>query len=1585
MDDNLVPPFGTPVPVFRVHRWLGRDKRHTYIFVGEKSRVPGDILAHMERAEKDPTQWHTELQGFGCGDRPPNPVSFLFGTVWPDDRVIYGLTKVLKHMHKSDILPFAWNQNGLLRFDWPTLEIDPAAVDPWEHPLQVVSRQPHYTPHQLMGNDDLNVIFYEDVKGLPEERLHMYFPDIKERTRLLPQKMIDTTESYLSRIWTVQVPTIREISTKIRGIAYRASFDTSRFQTSLSDIFEGQQATSRTQMIQWIDDVTRVMYKLYKKHTITANMLNKWTNRYKIPKVPCIVFYDIWNKSSTFSKVQIQEDGVVMLTYSIDSKDHTIGGIQEIEEHANKTVQRLGELLGTPVAGMEMADISYDCSMSVSMIGINANTLMNRIHTALGNAVPLLFPVPKGGHETVRNEYIFKRASNLDYDFSVAEMLQSLLEYRVDMESIRKLFLEFGHTNAQFDSAVEELAFAETQGKVVRPAIDMDRSDPPIISFSQKNGSLLIGIKHLPSIEEARRGLRWFASILFSTIHSLKKEEKLVEVVSVGPSEEEEPSVEEAEAEVAEGEEAPSRRSSPFEFEEEEEGEVSPIIRSESSESFEFDGGGLRYLLDRLQKADNAIFANEKKNYAKGCQKPFQPLVMTREEWDASKAKVANSILYRGNYYSCPRIWCQETGVVMTEEEFKKKGKCPGKGEDPTILRPDPNIRFIGLKKSALIENKQKLHFPCCFKSDQLKKAYEKGETYEDLTVYNDKGKEVKFDQGKAPKKEEKRRGVVMGEETYIFKKREPVPERGRYGSIPKSLYGLFYPQLAEQATNITTQETIIRYGLGVQEDSLMESIAYVLDLEPGKKNKEGLIEKLLEVLDPLTFLSLEGGAILSAFVSHGPPGVTYDSWRNWIDQYPEYKATMGIDDPTMGPENDKIIREMKIYEAYLRFVHHLQSNDEKNTRILYNLLALYGVLLVIWERGKTSDDISLSCPYFLGYDELLEIIPSFRNRYVMLLHDSHTKYPYYEPLEIRALNQPPMIEMTLDKYPMVQDLMAKCPVPYARDDFAVVERVRGMIYWIGNLFESFDAKQFLPKTVVLGSDLHIEGLITNNMLWVQLPRISFEVLPKFVEMLASMKLEPQLAYHEDLDHRLPEASVRRDLLDLFRNKCESFGFRVYSKVPPPAPVVPVVSVMANRHTARFEGIDQELRELRDVQLKIARYFLYNYSEKVAPHIDKPRKKFIDAVLTLVLKDLWKKGDAPVSSRVRLLVKTAVEEMPLIYGTEALQQWIHTIILEPYHFYDSNLYTDHQAWVFSQLAVEAGLPSDVVVPTAAKPRKSSIPTQDDLHTVQLDEQREAPFLAEVPLMAQEGEVNIEEMPTKWKQIIKLMRLKEYAPRHIINLFTWIAHKIHSPMAWKDVQHIKYVQISNIFQKLSKDAFTKAVEPMLEEPTFRNIWITRLHQSKTITPSRLMEVMWSERTQLGNILKEVADTEPSPLWPMYLDLQIMAQLLDIFILVIFRKSYIKGEKVSDIENYRLSSKLYCNQYTTLERPLILLYQEDIKKDQNIRRFHLAFSKRRYIDPFNPRVEMEKIDYYYPSASNSPDLIQRIIYAHLEMRR
>ena len=1578
--DGLIASFKAPpsIPVVGVRRWRSKNKETLYIFVGKKTHIPEETLEHMSAAEST-KEWHSSVRSLtGYKTRPADDIRFVFATIWPDDSVMYALVKILTMIRTvstketlHDIYPFAWNRHGILRFDWPTLAIDPEKLNPWEHTLDIVSKQPEYDPYALVGTDEIYLVLYDDIRGsLDKKNLAMYFPDAEYTTKLIPKKFIQATEEYLEDVWMSPTPNILQATSRIKGVMFEASYKPTEMSIAIADLYENSTATKTTQLIQWSDDTMRVIYKLYKKHKIRPSDFVKWTSSYNVPRVPSIVFYDILNGTGTSIRVQIQEDGMIYVAYNIDPMTRgteSLGTMEEIQRHSKSISDRIKKMLKLDALPLKMADVSYDVISSISTTGIDKEQLFREIQKALGESVPLFFMVYRHTDKN-KKTMIFRRASNLHYQFSIAEVVQSMLDYGIHSDDVRSYLLGLGYERDQLNSAMEEVASAHEEGKAVRPSLNIDVEHVMVLTLVHVDGSLKYGIRHAPDTEEAKRALRWLSSVVSKVVFELR-----AEAVSVSISSEGTPEAAEARAVPAAPAEAEQALA---EAEEEADEEI------KSEESWEFGGGGKTskktgdgFLLERLQASDPIIFKNDKINYARGCQGDRQPLLMSKGEWEKSKTKVANSMLYRNNYYSCPSIWCREAGVVMTSEELKEnKGFCPNSKEKPIILWDKPKERFIGFNKNVITENGKNIYSPCCFMADQF--SGKKGKMYEDLVVYKSDGEplemapEARKEKGAKPK-EEPRKGRKEDEDTYILKPSVPIG-KGRYGSVPLALYRIFFPQSNEPSNNISIQPTIIRHGMGTHaEDSLMASIAYAL----GYPSKKELMEELIKVLDPLTFISLEGGAVLAAFMNDNTPQVSYEAWTKWIDQYPAYKKLLEI----MGDENPDdvfILRERKIYEAYLYFIEHLLSNDPKNTRMLYNILARLGVLLMVWERDRSGEGVRLSCPYFMSYKDMKGLMQQFKNRYIMLLYHGSYKYPYYEPLEIRTLNKPPVREIALDDYPEATDVSLKCPVAYDEGDFMVVEKLRGLIYWTMNMFQ-FSYKQYMPETIVLSTDLRIEGILTHGSIWIGFPRPSIEILPRLVDMLEGMKLKPRLHYHEDVDIDTVIAMfyvVNREEYEVWKQRCSAIGFRVLDKIPPAPPVVPTVPIMPTKYEKDLSATRKDAVKWRDNQLRIARYMLYQYDAKVAQHVGKPRKDFINEMIELVTSDLLKKYKLQMHERKE--VKTAVEEMPLIYGKDSLKKWIHAITLTPYRFYDSGVHTVDDVknnWTFSQLAVEVGLPVGVVTPSSAiTPIEDTLPQHDDIHPIETMPAPPPP--GELPRMARPENINLEDMPTKWKKAkIVLMSIKRNRADNIPELVHWIASKVFSPFVWHDIVHTRYNQIIG-FTGLPLNEFKEAIGLVLQEPTFKRTLQDVLNISKSMKDDEMLSYMWSHRTELTDKINEISVMEPSPVWPMDMDLRIMAQLYDVFVLVMFRKPYSMGEKEqgkkeTDIENMRLSSMLYFNQYASMERPLVMLYRERDKDKPSINPNVYSLIKSQMDGKF-----------YYNSASDAPEEIQAIINAH-----
>jgi hypothetical protein len=1504
-----------PLPVLGVRRWLSKSKSTLFLFVGSEEHLPTHMMQHIQEAEKGGA-WHDSLGALtGYRERPAKDIHFVFQTVWPDDSILYALTKVLRSIGSGNVLPFAWNSSGILRFQWPTLDTNPEGLNPWEKSLGYVDRQPLYTPYRLVGSKELNIVLYDDIReALDDKQRHMYFPDARLAGQLLPERLVQRTEFYLEEVWTTPAPTVLDVSSRIRGCSFTASHGQ---EVSLSGLYEQTSTTHDVPLIQWTDDITRVMYKLYKKHRVRANDLRKWTERYHIPKTPSLVMYEVPSRSGTHARVQIQEDGEMSIVYSIDAKETTFKALDDVEEHARGIADRLREMLEAKSLPLRMANISYDVDVRISTLGLNEDTMHKGIMDAVGNALPLFFMVHVHA-ERRKRQMVFLRASNLRFQFGLAEVVQSLLDYGVESTDIQERLLMFGYDRGQIDSAMEEVKTAHLEGRMVRRFLNMDSGEFMVLSLEHTDGMFHFGIRHAPDTEEAARALKWLSSVVFHAVNSMRDK-----VILQEPELQQQPRV-----------------STPSEKE----------PSKSSSSSFEFDGGaGDGFLLDRLQKADKTIFANPKTNYARGCQQDRQPLIMTKDEWDKSKTKVENSILYRGNYYCCPTIWCKEAGIVMTKDELNAhNGKCPGTEEKPVILWREAKGRFVGFNKNVIKENGKDIYSPCCFKSDKFEKQLEAGKKYEDLVVYRSTGEPVLAEKKQVVEKEKPRQEE---KDTYIFKMNEPVQKKGRYGNVPKALHKLFFPQFAEQGNNISTQPTIVRHGIGAHsEDSLMASIAYTLGID----TKRALVEELVKVLDPMTFICLEGGAVLSAFAMDGGPQMSYSSWSKWVHNYPEYMALMGLEG-NHKEDDPHILRERKVYEAYLRFVHHLESDDKKNLRMLYNLLAHLGVMLMVWERDGSGDDVKLSCPYFIGYNDMREMVKRFKNRYIMLLYDGS----FYEPLEIRTLNKPPIKEIPLDEYPMVKDASLRCPVAYYHGDLMVVERLRGLVYWTRTVFWS-SPRQYMPKTIVLGTDMRIEGMITHGNVWVSLPRPSVDVLPRLTDVLSSIGAKTSVQYHEDIDIDTMSSMVyitNRTEFQVWRNMCSTMGFQVLERTPPPAPVVPVVPIASPSYEEGFAKSTKDAIQWRDTQLRIARYMLYQYETKVAPHAHKPRKEFLSEMLDLVAKDLWN-GKMPM--KVRKDIKTSLEEMPLAYGKDSLQKWMYMVTLAPYRFYDSSIYPSGSAWTFSQLAVEMGLPKSMVSPSAAvEPTPGVIPEEDNVYPIRTAEQ--PPRTDELPMMALPANTTTEDMPKKWKNAnIQLLSIRKNMPEYVPNLCQWLSWKLNIPIAWDDIVQARYIQIAS-YLGLPMKEFKEAFGSLILEPTFR-----KALARKKMRDEELLEQMWSDRVVLTERLKEISDMSPSPVWPMDIDFRIMAQVYDMFILIImYRKPYTVGKKeATEKEDMRLSSLLYSNSRTTMDRPLLMLYRNKDGDKANVYSLVLSEGGR----------------FYFDSASVAPNEVRAILHAH-----
>jgi len=238
----------------------------------------------------------------------------------------------------------------------------------------------------------------------------------------------------------------------------------------------------------------------------------------------------------------------------------------------------------------------------------------------------------------------------------------------------------------------------------------------------------------------------------------------------------------------------------------------------------------------------------------------------------------------------------------------------------------------------------------------------------------------------------EKSRANIRKEEKNLLNNRNAVPE-GRFGTVPETVHDVLIPDLSFQlcSSSLSTQECVVRHGIGAdtEPDSFMKALLFTL----GFASKKEFIKDLKRRLDPMTFISLENGNILNAFVPtqavlpEKVSAMELGNFAKWMRAFPSYTRLFALEDITKLAESKtisgkaatipiatryRLSRELAVFQAYHAFLDHIASNERKNPYIFYELAKLYGVTLFLWER-KDANVAQIRCPYFETLEDLLD------------------------------------------------------------------------------------------------------------------------------------------------------------------------------------------------------------------------------------------------------------------------------------------------------------------------------------------------------------------------------------------------------------------------------------------------------------------------------------------------------------------------------------------------------------------------------------------------------------------------------------
>lgn len=1430
--------------------------------------------------------------------------------LYPDDTLLRAFTKISVMLNKKG-LPYVWSKNKSLLFNVKSTNWRGYKVKPFDASFdQDATSKPSLVYHEktLLGDARQFNIVYKEATTFPNNE--HYFPEWS--TKIPTIAAITKEEDILKRLLSYTVNEHLKLQRKDQTCTYsHIVFQGSAYKkqssfTFLQDMFERLHANSDIPFIQWMDDPTRILYKVHQHHVIPSAMFNIWTSMDRLPKVKTsLILYSPIGKRNIYARVYLSLEGDMTITYHMDARDKI--NWTTIEKHKDFIVSFVATYTGIKY-DVKVSDISVRSELVVAH-GVSMNTLAS----FMSGLLPI-FHVIK--FQQGRIQAIYKRASNYNDNIQLTEYIQSKLDMGVTVPEIIENLVDMGIPRDEVMNYIDQVANVQENVNIKKVETGT------VVNLSKLSYGVKIHVANAASIEEVRRIFHWIRSCILHlpNLVAPERQRKVPTLLSSSSSSSKKNAVHKTSS--------PKTASS------------NALQESIESDDLDFLGGAVgkehqRYFLNMLQEADPTLFSSTEHNYAKMCQASafHQPVALTLEERDKMLSEgygdaIDNMITYgsdpnKQHAYFCPRIWCPALKRPLTYESYVRHGnKCPN-GEQAKLMyehsywgNSHETKHFIGFHKNKTSSG---LCLPCCYvkKPKSSKEAECMNPIAKAPSVGKKSSESLKPASSSSPK-----------DDAYLMTQPAPLPE-GRNGTIPQVLHEIITPGITYQLCNktLTSQQCPVRRGLNHQNDSLMNALAYSLS----KKNKKELVAWIKASIDPLTFLSLENGHVVAAFVSD--EGMIPSEHRGLVKEmlrhlakYPKYAKTFGLENIQDDPS--KMSRELQLYQAWLRYFEYLESDEVKSPHHLYDLFHKLGYLLVIWDKDSNTD-IQLRCPMFSSVGNMLHEVREHRKT-IMLLHENDL----YEPIEMRKRNADSIRVLDTKYTTTIDGALEMCEAP--KDD-GIILKLQTLKEWIRVAL--FHPQPFAFESCVVAPNLCIAYIKTKGGILIKLPpNFSIGVLPKLLDELHISKV----VYQEDWKNTTRALEFLTKDFDAFARKLRDIGlgydvgvidntiknagyYNTIMMMPHPT-VAPKITITTRNEVSDFaRKEDATQKKWHHLQLMISNTFVDHYDTLVQPTLSMSRK---DRVATL--------ANTFPSIPDRKMVQIAIEEMPLEYGKLALKAWQKTINYDKrFPFFSDNVVSNQKEWIFSQYAVDNSDMSDIVKPIAShgsRPSRLETPFNSTTDIASLKVASNSDDNKAVPQMLSEAATTSTRLPSKWTQMrayewakYNVLKSTNYTRESMPQLIEWIATKRGAPVVWGDIVLIRYKYVLGALQD------EELMLLLLEDPSLQHAFAQIFGKSYK-QPKQLWERGFT-RTPFPD-LKRMWETiaASNTLWCSDLDLYTAAKLLNVTILVLHRSKYgvsKENRKRGDFDDLSVSSSLYTQTYTMTHAnrvPLCILYKD-----------------------------------------------------------
>jgi hypothetical protein len=1358
---------------------------------------------------------------------------------------------------------YAWSNDKSLLFSikdakWKGYNVNPFKANDYESKelLEPVSYEYHL--NMLFMHKVIHIAFESDLPAVLRKNKY-YFPNLKKQTAQQYKKRNDKLlKLYDQNAKNVQI--LPEYYT-------RANFHGMLNNVSLPVIFDDIHTSKHIDMIQWIDDTSKILYKIYKKHKIHREHFGMWTNVAKITKINVINIYSIVNRNS-FCKISIDHEGNILFNYVLDHRKYIQW--KEIHEHKIKIISILQNVLKT---GIKLVEISMNINFKLQV----QNSTLKLLSKNISEAIDILHIL---SNKAISITCTYKRSSNYSQNTDIYDYIKSRINLGISKQEILDELNNLGVSGNLEEIVNDEFEMMNGANVENQPLQIKLQDNGTIIIIKPYSQGYDINVINCPNNVEFQYLVCWLTRIVSMSVGKVLP---ITQKAVVQPSP---PSVE------------------------------SPKSSKSSDSSVSVDDGSIDFddldslggapsknnnFINLLQQADKDLFAE---NYAREkCQNHSQPVVLSKDQKEnlenTNQMHFDNIIEYGSkpsnmNHYACPRLWCPQSKVPLSVDDAN--AKCPLENEIPMQLFWDNDKnkkRYVKLIKP----NDKGMCVPCCMKKEP--KANDTGKCMAYLQKSDDK------QDMPLAKLQNDNVEIIENDENYIMNQIAPIPV-GRYGNIPGYLSKILDIKPDSCYKVLTKMHScFVRKGVkNSKTDSIIHSIMEILDF----KTKAEFIKDVKKKLDLYTFVSLADGMICKQFMS-----MREIVPENNIALVKEYNASK-----LSAFKEGNLSRTLNIYYAYKRYMDYLSCKDftaMKNPYYLYSLVSsLYDIYILVWEKIDKTNDIYFNC-----FHTILDFNPSV----AMIIREGM----YYEPVEVKTRGATGSKTFKLNDYPKLRNIVTQCNKQ--NTDVRTYTKLNILHNWVrSKLLKKW--KNYDIKYVLINNDLSINSFLTSGNIMLEFHTMKISFLPNIMKDFG-IDADNIRFYDDMVDKNQNVNILKEDFalfaqkcqeLDInirIGNIKKENTLEYYSSYMLPEKHLTNSMIIhtndKNEYYNSHANMQHKSKKWYELQKMVATTIIKNYIK--VHNVYSNRKDKVEHLLTLFAK-------MPATEMKK--VKLILEEIP-VESVQSVKTWLSNLIIHSKYDYYSSTPVEHKdEYTFSQNAILQTIPDYMLIYHKALPNVRT--KQEDEVNVVLHDTSPVQPVNNMPVSPAIFKGDAHALKTKWIMhkksrwnnmiYIKCAYTKDTIPEFIL----WFMKRIDiSGISYQDIQKLvkqKYVDIMN-----DKEIFLD----ILQDPWYFDQWAKKAGK-KFGSTQQFWETYYVHLSQQDRVRYTTSIRDNDMSFANDLHIMAISELLNISILLIHRGKYGKfesGNARGEVDDLKGSSTLFAAKRNLATRPLLIFHK------------------------------------------------------------